>query len=366
MQRIETSAPGRICLFGEHHDYLNLPVIAQAIDLRVRILGEYDPSYGCTTPSCIFHLPDLGTTERFTPSTHPKYTHDRDYLQSVFAVLIRHGVGITQSHAITIKGEIPINSGTSSSSAMISALIKYLLTTANHPDRDNLHQIALWANEAEVTEFGEAGGWMDHFACTFGNTLFIDASNNYEVTLLRNPPGTFILIDSGEPKDTVSILRRVKMGVIDALLALRSIDPTFNMMSSPLDHALDCAKRLPSPAKELVIGNIHNRELTQAARFLFEGSSWSDEELGRLLTQHHYYLDTYLGVSTPKINRLLEAAIAAGALGGKINGSGGGGCLFVYAPQYQERIAEAVMKEGGTPYLVHSDTGVTEDMRLDS
>nr|MDO8116777.1 galactokinase family protein [Candidatus Sigynarchaeota archaeon] len=26
-------APGRICLFGEHQDYLNFPVIAASIDL---------------------------------------------------------------------------------------------------------------------------------------------------------------------------------------------------------------------------------------------------------------------------------------------------------------------------------------------
>ena len=32
--------PGRICLFGEHQDYLGLPVIAMAISLRISIVGE--------------------------------------------------------------------------------------------------------------------------------------------------------------------------------------------------------------------------------------------------------------------------------------------------------------------------------------
>ena len=33
------SAPGRICLFGEHQDYLDLPVIPAAISLRIRLEG---------------------------------------------------------------------------------------------------------------------------------------------------------------------------------------------------------------------------------------------------------------------------------------------------------------------------------------
>ena len=35
--RIAASAPGRICLFGEHQDYLGLPVVAAAIDVRCHI-----------------------------------------------------------------------------------------------------------------------------------------------------------------------------------------------------------------------------------------------------------------------------------------------------------------------------------------
>lgn len=38
------------------------------------------------------------------------------------------------------------------------------------------------------------------------------------------------------------------------------------------------------------------------------------------------------GVTTPSIDRLLDAAIEAGAWAGKVCGAGGGGCLFVLAP----------------------------------
>ena len=42
--QVISSAPGRICLFGEHQDYLGLPVIAMAVDLRFYI--EYEPASG--------------------------------------------------------------------------------------------------------------------------------------------------------------------------------------------------------------------------------------------------------------------------------------------------------------------------------
>ena len=35
---IRVTAPGRICLFGEHQDFLGLPVIACAIDLAMEIV----------------------------------------------------------------------------------------------------------------------------------------------------------------------------------------------------------------------------------------------------------------------------------------------------------------------------------------
>ena len=37
---MEISTPGRICLFGEHQDYLGLPIIALAISLRINLSGE--------------------------------------------------------------------------------------------------------------------------------------------------------------------------------------------------------------------------------------------------------------------------------------------------------------------------------------
>ena len=63
-----------------------------------------------------------------------------------------------------------------------------------------------------------------------------------------------------------------------------------------------------------------------------------------------------LQVSTPKIEAMMDAALNVGALGGKINGSGGG-CMFAYAPNNPEHVAEAIEKAGGKAYIVQQDEG---------
>ena len=54
---------------------------------------------------------------------------------------------------------------------------------------------------------------------------------------------------------------------------------------------------------------------------------------------------------------MLDAAISAGALGGKINGSGGGGCMFAYAPNNPKKVAKAIESVGGKAYIVQMDKG---------
>ena len=58
---MEITTPGRICLFGEHQDYLGLPVIAMAISLRMRIKG-----YQRSDRKVIIHKKDLMETESFS------------------------------------------------------------------------------------------------------------------------------------------------------------------------------------------------------------------------------------------------------------------------------------------------------------
>ena len=68
-------APGRICLFGEHQDYLGLPVIALAISLRSSITATKRRD-----KKIIIDMPNLNLTEDFSLDDL-EYTKDRDYFK---------------------------------------------------------------------------------------------------------------------------------------------------------------------------------------------------------------------------------------------------------------------------------------------
>jgi galactokinase len=55
---------------------------------------------------------------------------------------------------------------------------------------------------------------------------------------------------------------------------------------------------------------------------------------------------------------MIESSLQAGALGAKINGSGGGGCIFAYTPENAEQVAEALRKSGAKTYIIRVDEGV--------
>ncbi|MCW6660701.1 mevalonate kinase [Aerococcaceae bacterium NML201209] len=70
-------------------------------------------------------------------------------------------------------------------------------------------------------------------------------------------------------------------------------------------------------------------------------------ELGRLMSYNHYYLNR-IGVSTPEIDQIVNAAWLSGALGAKLTGGGLGGCVIALAQTADDaqRIANAMQKVG--------------------
>ncbi len=73
--------------------------------------------------------------------------------------------------------------------------------------------------------------------------------------------------------------------------------------------------------------------------------------LGWLLDENHRLLQA-IGVSTPGLDRLVEAARAAGAFGAKLTGAGGGGnVIALVPPQRRDEVRRALLKAGATRVL---------------
>jgi mevalonate kinase len=85
--------------------------------------------------------------------------------------------------------------------------------------------------------------------------------------------------------------------------------------------------------------------------------------LGHLMNLHQL-LQARLGTSIPQAERLIEAALEAGALGAKISGSGGGGIIIALAgADNQTAVAAAIDQAGGRSYTV---TTATDGVRLEA
>ncbi len=348
IKEIHVRAPGRVCLFGEHQDYLRLPVISAAISLYIKINARK-----ADEKSLIIDLRDLDLQE-IIPMTNIEvgYKNSRDYLRSSYNLFIRSGYRTQQGYRIEISGNIPMKAGTGSSSALVIAWVTFLTHIFNA--HNNSEQIAELAHQAEVDEFREAGGRMDHYTSALGGLLYLTCIPPFNYEQLKTPLTGLVLGDSLEKKETVSDLMRVREQVQIGISQMRKEFEGFNIRTSQLDEVGKALSRLPQRSNEVLTANLINRDLTQEAKQLLSGANFSPEEFGRLLNLHHSQLAEKLKISTPKIERLIAAAREAGAVGCKINGSGFGGCMIAYVPDEnrREKVANAIEDAGGKAYQV--------------
>lgn len=355
-QKIKSQAPGRICLFGEHQDYMNLPVIAAAIDLAIFIEGE-------VADGNEIHL-DLLDMKRqsFFQTDHIQYQDGRDYLKSSVNLLKRKRMFDNKHIAASIRGNIPIQAGTSSSSALVVAWLGFLLQAAAAPGKLAIPAIDVGelAYLAEVVEFGESGGRMDQYTSAAGGIVHIDFSRNMEVTPLpyNDNVGQFVLGDSLQPKDTQKTLKRIRGGQEQGLNELRTFLPFTNNGDIVLEEARPHFGKISLEARPYLEAVLENHAITNEAKTALSREKTDPGEIAALMNRHHDILRGKLNISTPKIETMIERSLAAGALSAKINGSGEGGCMFALCPGKQEEVAEAIRSAGGDAHIINIGPGL--------
>jgi len=342
------STPGRICLFGEHQDYLGLPVIAMAITLRAELRGEKR-----SDQKVVVHKPDIGETEIFSLNDLA-YQKPRDYFKSGIIVSKKAGFTFSTGFECEITSDIPISAGTSSSSAITVSWIHFLSQMADEPVHLSKQKIGSLSYQTEVSEFNEPGGMMDQYTTAMGKLIYLDPEPEISIRPMGADLGTFVLGDSCEPKNTMEILNRCRDSRLKVIQQLKIRNP--NLSIRTCQENLNQSDLDPDE-KDLFSATIKNRDLLQDALLEFEKPSMDHKKIGQYLTKHHSVLRDVLQISTPRIESMMDAAKNAGALGGKINGSGGGGCMFAYAPDDPQTVAESIESVGGKSYIIHSDEG---------
>lgn len=331
--QIKIIAPGRVCLFGDHQDYLGLPVIACAIDRKITLTAtpNLDKTFNIS-------LPDIDANRVISIREEIDSLQPRDYFASTLRVVKRYGCIPNMGYNISITGTIPINAGVSSSSALVVAWVHFLLKAYGPKNKITLPFIAQLAYESEVTEHNEPGGKMDQYTSSIGKILHIQTGEPFHYTTLGDSIDGLILSDSGVSKTTIEVLAKTKNMVLESIQCVVEKIPGFilnDVHLNTLDQYLDL---IPHKLQPYFIAAIKNHDITKQAMVEFSRPVLDLERIGHLLTQHHVVLKDILKITVPKIDAMIDAAIAEGAYGAKIVGSGGGGCIVILSPPEKKEI----------------------------
>lgn len=352
--KIISLAPGRICLFGDHQDYLELPIIACAINRYIKLVAEEND-----TRCFNIKKPDIQKERIIYIDDKIKEIEKGDHLLAALKVLKRYSCIPNKGYDITISGNLPINAGTSSSSAVVISWIKFLLEAfgpANMATSENVSQIAY---EAEVLEHGAPGGRMDQFTIGLGNIIYLESGADFLYELIHKPIKGLIIGESGIPKRTIGLLQELKEQAWLAIHKLQENDKDFRIQDAKKKDIKQYVNQLPDQLEPYIKAAIFNHDITKRALVEFKKDILDYKKIGVLMNEHHEVLRDLLKITLPKIDAMIEGALEAGAYGAKIVGSGKGGSIVVIAPEGKEQeIINAIMKAGAKDaYPVAVDIG---------
>ena len=106
--KIISKAPGRVCLFGDHQDYLGLPIIATTINKEISFEAIKNNSKEFN-----IYKKDLNEYDRIPINDYIR-TDEKDFLRIALKVLKKYNCIPDKGYDITINSDIHIKSGLSS------------------------------------------------------------------------------------------------------------------------------------------------------------------------------------------------------------------------------------------------------------
>jgi len=301
-----SSAPGKVILSGEHSVVYGYPCLVAAVDLRSEASVEAIPEDVIDVTS------DKLGRQRFRPTE--TRGEGLSPIASVAAFALRKA-GREGGLRITVSSQIPMGSGLGSSASILVAVAS---ACSNALDlRIDSGEIAVMASEGEKKVHLMPSGVDVNVALHGGAIIYRKGSLPERV---KYPEGIgLILGHTGSPRKTGDMVKRVA-----------------DFAESSRDLFEICLRSL---------GDITAR-MSQA---LAESDM---VEVGRMMLLNHTVL-CLLGVSSEALNRLVISAITSNALGAKLTGAGGGGCVVAIAPPGKEReVAEKMGEAGSTPFIV--------------
>ena len=251
----------------------------------------------------------------------------------------------TKGYRLKVSSKIPINAGLSSSSALTIAWIKFLIAAFSEKSF-TAKEIGLLAYETEVIEQDSSGGKMDQFTIALGNTIFLNTHTD-EVQNLNDIGLNLVVGVSGLSKDTFGTLSHLKSNAWKAINQVKKKLPDFDIAISQVKDLNENMEWIEKDLKPYFYAAVCNHDITQKALKSFNQEKINAIVIGQLMNEHHHILKSYLKITPPLMDKMIDAANGAGALGSKIVGSGGGGCIVAIAEDHnKEQIIDAILATG--------------------
>lgn len=337
---IECSVPARICFFGDHQDYLNLPVIAGTINRFIHLKSIPNKSQ-----KFVINLPDINQKRTIELHQNSTKISDDDYFLSGIKVLEKEGACFSQGYDITITGNIPVNAGLSSSSALVVAWIRFLMQAQDTAEQYSDLKVGQLAYRAEVLFFNQPGGLMDQYTIAQGGLLFIDTKTTV-CTSLKGNLGQLVVAESGLAKQTLSILKKGRIYGQEAIKAIQQKHEQFDMQLAKVEDYERYKKDVPEAYLPYWYAAIHNYNLTLKAKAALQNNGKTGQ-LGAWMNNHQQILENQIQNTPKPMQFMMENARKAGALGAKIIGSGGGGCMVAMVTEKNKsQVIEAFLSAG--------------------
>lgn len=309
MPVITASAPGKIILLGEHAVVYDRPALAipvHQVQAKVSVMADIRAPNGRVR----LEAPDIQLSVDLTglPADHPLALAVNGTLQAV---------GVEKPPALTllIRSSVPVAAGLGSGAAVSVALIRALAAFLGSPLGDE--QVNALAYRVEQRLHGTPSG-IDNTVITYTRPIFFQRSTGFE-PLAVSAPLTFLIADTG--------------------------------VKSPTREAVETVRRdwERDPRRSEALFDEIGTIVRQARAALEQGQQ---ETLANLMNANQRALRD-LNVSSPELDRLVDAALQAGAWSAKLSGGGrGGNMVALVDPARAEQIAAALRAAGAVRTII--------------
>lgn len=324
---IRVAAPGRINLIGEHVDYNDGLVLPAAIDrciyLTFKDTGD-NTSFTVTSEDFGSTFSgDLNNLDHGSEGWH-------HYILGVLSEIKKRSDGL-RGFSCTLRSEIPVGSGVSSSAALESGLAFGLneLFDLDLSPWDLVHI----GQDAEHNYVGTDCGIMDQFASVMGksgNCMLLDCQKlEFEYVPADFGPYKLLLLNSNVTHNLASSgynsRREESAAALTLLSDYHKTPPSYRALTIEQIQAAE-GQLSPDQFKRAIFVVAEIDRVRQAVRAL-RGNKL--EEFGALLYQSHEGLSTRYEVSCPELDFLVEfTRDNEWIAGARMMGGGFGGCTL--------------------------------------